>query len=71
VFIGNVVKCRPPDNRTPLPDEMAECLPLKAQIALLKPRIIVALGGTAVKGLLHSRPFDVSPPSSAAPGIPT
>jgi uracil-DNA glycosylase family 4 len=54
VFIGNVVKCRPPDNRTPLPDEMAECLPyLKAQIALLKPRIIVALGGTAMKGLFN------------------
>lgn len=54
VFIGNVVKCRPPDNRTPLPDEMAACLPyLKAQIALLKPRVIVALGGTAVKGLFN------------------
>ena len=54
VFIGNVVKCRPPDNRTPLPDEMAACLPyLKEQIALLKPKIIVALGGTATKGLFN------------------
>lgn len=53
VFIGNVVKCRPPDNRPPLPDEMAACMPyLREQIDVLKPRVIVALGGTAVKGLL-------------------
>ncbi len=53
VFIGNILKCRPPDNRTPLPEEMAACLPyLEAQLDLLKPRVIVALGGTAVKGLL-------------------
>jgi DNA polymerase len=52
VFIGNIVKCRPPDNRTPLPDEMAACMPyLHEQIALLKPKLIVALGGTAMKGL--------------------
>jgi len=38
VFIGNIVKCRPPDNRVPEPDEMATCIPyLKEQIALLKP----------------------------------
>lgn len=54
VFIGNIVKCRPPENRTPLPDEMAACLPyLKEQIALLQPKVIVALGATAVKGLLE------------------
>ncbi len=54
VFIGNVVKCRPPDNRTPAPDEMAACLPfLQRQIKLLKPKVIVALGGTAVKGLFN------------------
>ncbi len=54
VFIGNVVKCRPPENRTPLPDEMAACLPyLREQIALLQPKVIVALGATAVKGLLQ------------------
>jgi len=54
VFIGNIVKCRPPENRTPYPDEMKACLPfLKEQIALLKPKVIVALGATAVKGLLE------------------
>jgi len=53
VFIANIVKCRPPENRKPFPDEMAACLPyLKEQIALLKPRVIVALGATAVTGLL-------------------
>lgn len=52
VFIGNILKCRPPDNRTPVPEEMATCLPyLKAQIALLKPKVIIALGATAVRGL--------------------
>lgn len=53
VFIGNILKCRPPGNRMPLPDEMSACMPyLKAQIAALKPKVIVALGGTATKGLL-------------------
>ena len=52
VFIGNIVKCRPPDNRVPLPDEMQSCLPyLHRQIDLLKPRVIVCLGATATKGL--------------------
>lgn len=52
VFIGNIVKCRPPGNRVPEPDEMATCIPyLKEQIALLKPKVIVCLGATAVKGL--------------------
>jgi DNA polymerase len=52
VFIGNIVKCRPPENRVPAPDEMASCLPyLQEQIALLRPKIIVALGATAMKGL--------------------
>jgi DNA polymerase len=52
VFIGNIVKCRPPGNRNPEPDEMAACMPyLLEQIALLKPRVIVALGATALKGL--------------------
>ncbi len=54
VFIGNVVKCRPPGNRTPMPDEMAACLPfLERQIDLIRPSIIVALGGTAMKGLFN------------------
>lgn len=53
VFIANVLKCRPPNNRTPLPEEMACCLPfLREQIAILKPRVIVALGNTAIQGLL-------------------
>ena len=53
VFIGNILKCRPPDNRKPLPDEMDTCLPyLKRQIALLQPKVIVCLGGTAMEGLL-------------------
>jgi len=52
VFIGNIVKCRPPDNRVPEPDEMEKCIPyLKEQIAVLKPKVIVCLGATAVKGL--------------------
>jgi uracil-DNA glycosylase family 4 len=53
VFIANIVKCRPPGNRPPAPDEMAACLPyLREQIAALKPRVIVALGATALRGLL-------------------
>jgi DNA polymerase len=53
VYIGNVVKCRPPGNRTPLPDEAATCLPfLRTQIAIVKPEVIVALGKTALEGLL-------------------
>ncbi len=45
VFIANVVKCRPPANRDPLPDEIAACAHfLDAQIALIKPRIVVTLG---------------------------
>jgi uracil-DNA glycosylase len=52
VFIGNIVKCRPPDNRVPEDDEMESCIPyLKEQIAVLKPKVIVCLGATAVKGL--------------------
>lgn len=53
VWIGNIVKCRPPGNRAPHPDEMEACLPyLKKQLAVLQPRVIVCLGATAVKGLL-------------------
>ena len=45
VFIANVVKCRPPGNRDPLPDELLYCKPwLDRQIELIKPRIIVTLG---------------------------
>jgi DNA polymerase len=53
VYICNVVKCRPPDNRKPEPDEMEACLPyLREQIAIVDPKVIVALGATGVQGLL-------------------
>jgi DNA polymerase len=53
VYICNIVKCRPPKNRKPEPEEMAACSPyLTEQLALIKPRVIVALGATAVQGLL-------------------
>lgn len=53
VFIANICKCRPPGNRTPTPQEMAACIPfLKRQIAIVKPKTIVALGNTAILGLL-------------------
>lgn len=53
VYVCNVVKCRPPRNRKPEPDEMSQCRPyLEEQISLLQPRVIVALGATAVQGLL-------------------
>ncbi len=53
VFIANICKCRPPNNRPPTPDEMAACLPfLKEQIRILRPRTIVAMGNTAILGLL-------------------
>lgn len=55
VYIANIVKCRPPENRTPKPEEIASCLPfLRAQIDLLSPRLIVALGLTAAKTLLQT-----------------
>jgi uracil-DNA glycosylase family 4 len=53
VFIGNVVKCRPPNNRAPLPDEIETCLPyLERQIALIRPRVIVLLGASALHALV-------------------
>jgi uracil-DNA glycosylase family 4 len=55
VYIGNVVKCRPPDNRTPIPDEMDICFPyLLRQIEIIRPRVIVLLGLTASKAVLHT-----------------
>ena len=54
VYIGNSLKCRPPGNRNPQPDELEQCLPfLKAQIAAIGPRIIVALGRPAANQLLE------------------
>jgi len=56
VFICNVVKCRPPENRLPQYDEIAACLPfLYRQIELLKPRVILAMGGTAAQSLLSTK----------------
>ncbi len=53
VFIANINKCRPPDNRKPSREEMDTCLPfLKRQIAILKPKVIIAMGATAVEGLV-------------------
>lgn len=55
VYIANVVKCRPPNNRDPQPDEAAACRPyLERQIALVKPRLILAVGRIAAQGLLQT-----------------
>lgn len=53
VFIANVLKCRPPNNRDPAPEEVAHCLPyLERQIALLQPGIMLAVGRIAAQNLL-------------------
>jgi DNA polymerase len=55
VYIANVIKCRPPGNRNPEPDEIATCEPfLLQQIEAIRPRVIVALGAFAAKTLLRS-----------------
>ena len=55
VYIANVLKCRPPGNRDPEPNEAAECLPyLERQIALLKPKIMLAVGRIAAQNLLRT-----------------
>ena len=54
VYIANILKCRPPNNRDPLGPEVQACMPyLQRQIALLQPRVIVALGRFAAQGLLQ------------------
>jgi DNA polymerase len=54
VYIANVVKCRPPENRNPEPDELEACEPfLRAQIAAIRPRVLVALGKFAAQTLLR------------------
>jgi uracil-DNA glycosylase family 4 len=56
VYIANVVKCRPPENRTPLPDEMEICGEfLFRQLLVIKPKAICALGSTAAKALLATK----------------
>jgi uracil-DNA glycosylase family 4 len=56
VFIGNVVKCRPPGNRVPESDEVSACIPyLARQIELIRPDILVILGATALKALIDPK----------------
>ena len=56
VFICNIVKCRPPENRQPMYDEIATCLPyLHRQLDLLKPKVILAMGNTAAQSLLNTK----------------
>jgi uracil-DNA glycosylase family 4 len=71
VYITNMVKCRPPNNRPPRKDERHACRPyLERQIALIRPRIICPMGNTAIQALLdseksvtaiHGVPFEVGP----------
>jgi DNA polymerase len=56
VYIANIVKCRPPGNRVPSPDEMQKCMPyLKKQIELVNPKLILCVGLTAAHGLLLNK----------------
>ncbi len=56
VFIGNINRCRPPQNRAPLPDETAACKPfLLREIAVVKPKVVVVMGNTAMKNLLGTK----------------
>ena len=53
IYIANIVKCRPPKNRDPLPEEQEACIPwLRAQTRLIKPKIIVCLGRIAAQRLI-------------------
>ncbi len=55
VYIANILKCRPPNNRDPQPDEMATCMPyLQEQIRLIKPKIICALGRISAQAMLNT-----------------
>jgi DNA polymerase len=56
VFIANILKCRPPSNRDPLPEEVGQCTPfLEKQIALIKPKLLLALGRIAAHYLLNNK----------------
>ena len=78
VYIANIVKCRPPGNRTPERDECDTCSPfLMRQIRVVRPKVIVALGATAAKNLLgmndsmasmRGRLYDFSPPGGLGDG---
>jgi uracil-DNA glycosylase family 4 len=55
VFVTHALKCRPPSNRSPEPDELAQCLPyLQRQVDLLRPKVVLALGRLAAQALLQS-----------------
>jgi DNA polymerase len=54
VFIANIVKCRPPNNRVPAPDEVATCTPyLQRQLEIVRPRVIMTLGLPSAKYMLQ------------------
>jgi DNA polymerase len=56
VYVANICKCRPPDNRRPEPEEMDACMPyLHEQLAIVAPRVIVAMGNTAVQAMLGTK----------------
>lgn len=56
VYVCNIVKCRPPGNRKPEPDELAACFPfLDEQLANVKPKVLVAMGNTAVSALFNTK----------------
>ena len=70
VYIANVIKCRPPGNRNPEPDEVEQCEPfLFRQIDIIKPKVIVALGKFAAQCLLKTDDADHA--ASAAASSPT
>jgi uracil-DNA glycosylase family 4 len=76
VFITNVVKCRPPDNRDPQPDEIAACAPyLRRQLAVLDPAVVVTLGrysmGTFMPGARISQAHGTVRPVDPATGAPS
>ncbi|MCX7885436.1 MAG: uracil-DNA glycosylase [Caloramator sp.] len=55
VYIANIVKCRPPNNRVPLEEEVVKCLPyLRYQVSIIKPKIIVCLGATSSKYIIKN-----------------
>jgi DNA polymerase len=56
VFICNVIKCRPPNNRTPMPEEVQTCWPyLVEQLEIIRPKVIVTLGNPATKAILDTK----------------
>ena len=56
VYIANILKCRPPGNRDPQPEEMEQCFPyLKEQIKIIKPKLLCALGRVAAQAILQTK----------------